>query len=52
MVQEMRRYVPDVRVTAEPTLMRRWFKQASPRWRDGGNERKGPGDRLIPWEPK
>ncbi len=44
MVQRMKRYVPDVRVTAEPTLMARWFKQATC-VRDANG-------RLQVWTPK
>lgn len=43
MVGTMREYTPDVAVTAEPALMRKWFKGAEPVY---------VGDRLIPWEPK
>lgn len=43
MVQEMRRFVPEVRVTAEPALMRRWDKDAEAVYVDG---------RLQVWEPK
>lgn len=43
MVSEMRRFVPDVRVTAEPALMRRWDKDAEAVYVDG---------RLQVWEPK
>lgn len=42
MVAAMKEYVPDVRVSAEPALMRRWFKDAAPVYVDG---------RLVPWEP-
>jgi len=41
MVAEMKKYVPDVRVKAEPALMRRWSKAAEPKYVDG---------RLVPWE--
>jgi DNA polymerase-1 len=45
MVDEMRHYCPDLApaCAAEPTLMRRWYKGASPT-RDAAG-------RLIPWEP-
>lgn len=43
MVNTMREFVPDVRVTAEPALMRRWLKGAEPVFESG---------RLVPWEPK
>lgn len=43
MVAAMREYVPDVAIKAEPALMRRWYKDAEPRYADG---------RLAPWEPE
>lgn len=50
MVASMRKFTPDVRVTAEPCLMRRWFK--------GAEMRRGADGRLVPdwpadwsWEP-
>jgi DNA polymerase I-like protein with 3'-5' exonuclease and polymerase domains len=43
MVAGMRIYVPDVPIKAEPTLMRRWYKEAEPVWDDAGN--------LLVWEP-
>lgn len=43
MVAAMKEYVPDVRVSAEPALMRRWFKDAAPVYVEG---------RLVPWEPQ
>lgn len=43
MVNEMKRFVPDVRVTAEPALMRRWDKNAEAVYKEG---------RLQVWEPK
>jgi hypothetical protein len=54
MVEEMRFYCPDLAeaCAAEPTLMRKWYKGASPAWKLGGKKRKGPEDRLVPWEPK
>jgi len=44
MVQEMANLCPDVRISAEPALMRRWYKDAEPVFDSGG--------KLIPWEPK
>jgi hypothetical protein len=54
MVEELMWYCPDLRdaCAAEPALMTRWLKGAIPWWRDGGKKRKGPDDRLVPWEPK
>lgn len=54
MVEEMMFYCPDLAKAcgAEPTLMRRWYKGATPWWRDGGKKRAGPDDRLVPWIPK
>lgn len=43
MVMEMRKFTPDVRVTAEPALMRRWYKSAAAKF----DESK----KLVPWEP-
>lgn len=45
MVEEFRKGCPNhtAACKAEPTLMRRWYKQAKPVWVDG---------RLVPWEPK
>lgn len=43
MCETMQEVVPDVRITASPAAMRRWFKGAEPVWVDG---------RLVPWEPK
>ncbi len=53
MVEELRRYCPDQAPScfAEPAIMRRLYKGASPWWRIGGKKRKGPEDRLVPWEP-
>jgi hypothetical protein len=42
MVREMRRYTPDVKVSAEPALMRRMYKGAEPVYQNG---------KLVPWEP-
>ena len=44
MVEGMALYVPDVPIKAEPTLMRRWYKEAEPVW--------GPDGKLLVWEPK
>jgi DNA polymerase I-like protein with 3'-5' exonuclease and polymerase domains len=44
MLEAMREYVPDVRIAAEPALMRRWWKSAS-LVRDAAG-------RLVPWEPE
>jgi DNA polymerase-1 len=43
MVETMRRYIPDVRVSAEPAAMFRWYKDAETVRVDG---------RLVPWEPR
>lgn len=43
MVEQMKTCVPDVRVSAEPALMRRWYKEAKTVLVEG---------RLVPWEPK
>jgi hypothetical protein len=43
MVAAMKEYVPDVKITAEPALMRRWYKGAEAVYANG---------RLVPWEPK
>lgn len=40
MVAEMRKYVPDVRVKAEPALMTVWTKEAEAKYVNG---------RLVPW---
>lgn len=42
MVTKMREVVPDVKVKAEPALMRRWYKNAKAVYLN---------DRLVPWEP-
>lgn len=42
MVNEMRRFVPDVKVKAEPALMRHWSKSVTTKYDASG--------RLIPWE--
>lgn len=43
-VEEMRKVLPDVTVTAEPALMKRWYKKAEKVLNVNGH--------LIPWEPK
>lgn len=43
MVEGMRSVIRDVKVSASPCLMRRWYKTAEPVLDSGG--------RLIPWEP-
>jgi hypothetical protein len=43
MIASMRTVVPDVKVSADPALMRFWSKAAEPVYRDG---------RLVVWEPK
>lgn len=50
MVDEYNVFTPDVPVQATPAMMRRWSKNAEPRWRDGGKKRASANDRLIPWE--
>lgn len=42
MVEEMRRYVPDVAVRAAPALMTKWTKEADTKFDSSG--------RLIPWD--
>ena len=42
MVNEMRKFVPDVKVKAEPALMRHWSKSVTTKYDANG--------RLIPWE--
>jgi DNA polymerase I-like protein with 3'-5' exonuclease and polymerase domains len=42
MVSKMREYVPDVKVKAEPALMKRWSKSAEARYDEN--------NRLIPWD--
>lgn len=44
MIREMKKFVPDVKISAEPALMRYWYKEAKARYDEKG--------RLIPWEPK
>ncbi len=43
MEQSMALVIRDVKVKAEPCLMRRWHKEAEPVFKDG---------KLVPWEPK
>lgn len=62
MVATMKRFTPDVRVTAPPALMKRWFKGAEPvhECRKHGKpekkwlheERCCADARLVPWWPK
>jgi hypothetical protein len=54
MVEELMWYCPDMvkACAAEPTLMSRWYKGATPVWKVGGKKRSGPDDILVPWEPK
>lgn len=44
MVDEMQQVCPDVKITASPALMRRWYK--------GADAVYDPQGKLIPWEPK
>ena len=44
MVEGMQRFVPDVPIKAEPTLMARWYKEAEPVWGSDGV--------LELWTPK
>lgn len=43
MVEQMRRFTPDIPCIAEPHLMRRWYKDADPVKENGV---------LVPWQPK
>lgn len=43
MVMGMAKFVPDIPIKTEPTLMKRWYKEAEPVYRAG---------LLVPWEPK
>lgn len=43
MMAAMTQTIPDVKITAKPCLMRRWYKDAKPVYDHTG--------RLIPWEP-
>lgn len=53
MVDELRWYCPDLAgaCKAEPTLMRRWMKGATPVWARGGDKPADASDRLVPYEP-
>lgn len=57
MIETMRIYTPDVRVTAPPALMPRWYKGADPVYRCPVHTEKKPDDRccpaarLVPWTP-
>ena len=42
MVEEMRKYTPDIPIKAEPALMRRWYKDAEPIYNQEG--------KLLIWE--
>jgi len=42
MVETLSEVCPDITINAEPALMRRWYKGATPTYVDG---------RLVPWEP-
>ena len=44
MVNAMRLYVPDVKISAEPALMKRWYKEAEACYTESGE--------LKAWEPK
>ena len=44
MCVEMQQVVPDVKITASPALMRRWYKGADAVYDTKNN--------LVPWEPK
>ena len=43
MVETLSEVCPDVKISAEPALMRRWYKGAAPTYVDG---------LLVPWEPE
>lgn len=43
MVEQYQRWTPDVNITAEAAIMRRWRKGAAPVWSN---------NRLIPWEDR
>ena len=43
MIEEMRKFTPDVKIKAEPALMTRWYKAAEPVFDANG--------RLTVWEP-
>ena len=44
MCEAMQEVVPDIRITASPAAMRRWYKSAKTVYDANG--------RLVPWEPK
>ena len=44
MIEEMQKLCPDVKISAEPALMRSWFKEAETVYDSNG--------RLAPWAPK
>lgn len=44
MVYGMQIYTPDVQTVVEPVIMRRWYKDAKPKFDTSG--------RLVPWEPE
>lgn len=44
MCEAMQEVVPDIRITASPAAMRRWYKSAKTVYDQNG--------RLVPWEPK
>jgi DNA polymerase I-like protein with 3'-5' exonuclease and polymerase domains len=44
MCEAAQKWLPDVKVTAAPALMRRWYKNAK--------EVRGPNGELLPWEPE
>jgi hypothetical protein len=44
MISSMKTVVPDVKITAEPAIMRYWSKEASSVWSEKGE--------LLIWEPK
>ncbi len=53
MVEALRFQCPELApaVQAEPTLMRRLYKGATPRYARGGEKPAGENDRLVCWEP-
>lgn len=44
MRQQMQRLTPDIKLSAKPTLMKFWYKDAKPVYDSS--------ERLVPWEPK
>ena len=44
MVEVYQRYTPDVKITADAHIMRRWSKSAEGAWDERG--------KLIPWEDR